>query len=91
MPGRNNPKKSIENVKTLSTAINPAILRQLWIVIEETQTQTLLHLNDADLIQQLLRQLMLRQSLTLAEFNTVIQYLRSRTSLIRDVAQACIA
>lgn len=67
--------------------MNPATLRQLWVVIEETQTPALLRLSDADLIQQLLRQLTLRQSLTLEEFNTVTLYLHSRTSLIRDIAQ----
>ncbi len=71
--------------------MNPVTLRQLWLVIEETQTPTLLRLSDADLIQQLLRQFMLRQSLTVEEFNMVTQYLHSRILLIRDIAQTRVA
>lgn len=71
--------------------MNPATLRQLWVVIEETQTPALLRLSDADLIQQLLRQFTLRQSSTLEEFNTITQYLHTRTSLIRDIAQTRVA
>ena len=70
--------------------MNPAILRQLWAVIEASQTSAMLRLSDADLIQQLLYQLNLKQCLTQEELNTITQYLCSKTSLIRDVAHQVI-
>ncbi len=66
--------------------IDSSILRSLWAIIEETQATILLGLSDTDLIQQLLRQLENRKILSGEETNTVSAYIRSRTSLIRDLA-----
>lgn len=68
--------------------MNSSILRQLWAVIEETQTCVLLRLSDADLVKQLLLQLDSKKLLSGEETSTVSAYIRSRTGLIRDLAQA---
>jgi len=71
--------------------MNSLILRQLWTVIEETQTTVLLRLSDMDLVKQVLNQLGSKTTLSSEEISTVSVYLLSRTSLIRDLAQARLA
>ena len=68
--------------------MNSSILRQLWSVIEETQSSVLLRLSDSELVKQLLSQLDSKNPLTNEEITTVAGYLHSRTSLIRDLALA---
>ncbi|MBD2205471.1 hypothetical protein H6G33_24320 [Calothrix sp. FACHB-1219] len=68
--------------------INSKILRQLWSEVEQTQTSTLVGLSDPDLVKQLVRQLVSKQSLSSEEMNSVNAYLFSRTQLIRDLAFA---
>ncbi len=71
--------------------MNSSILRQLWTVVEETQRSVLLKLSDPDLIQQLLSQLDIKNPLSGEETSIVSAYISSRTSLIRDLAQARLA
>jgi hypothetical protein len=71
--------------------MSSSILRQLWTVIEETQTTVLLRLSDMDLVKQVLNQLGSKTTLSSEEISTVSVYLLSRTSLIRDLAQARLA
>ncbi|GAA6623829.1 hypothetical protein [Scytonema sp. NUACC26] len=66
-------------------------LRQLWSVIEETQTSILLNFSDTELIQQLLKQLQNQKLLSGEELNTINVYLSSRIPLIRDIASARLA
>ncbi len=66
-------------------------LRLLWAVVEETQTNILIQFNDAELIQQLLRQLKNKTWLSSEEMNTISNYLSSRVPLIRDLALARLA
>ncbi|HEY9638330.1 MAG TPA: hypothetical protein V6D14_33380 [Coleofasciculaceae cyanobacterium] len=68
--------------------MNSSTLRQLWSVIAEVQIGTLLKLSDTDLVQQLVNRLESRKPLSREETSTVSAYLRSRTELIRDLAQA---
>ncbi len=68
--------------------MNSWTLRQVWNVIEETQTSVLLELGDAELTQELLRQLESKGLLLNEDVNTMSTYLRSRLTLIRDLAQA---
>jgi len=69
--------------------MNSWTLRQVWNVIEETQTSVLLELGDAELTQELLRQLESKGLLLNNEdINTMSTYLRSKLTLIRDLAQA---
>ena len=68
--------------------INAIMLRQLWSVVEETQAMVLLKLNDTDLVRQILGQLQGRSPLTSEETRSLETYIGSKTSLIRDLAEA---
>lgn len=61
------------------------ILRQLWSAIEETQSRTLLQLNDAELIDQLLTQMNRQRELDREETDAIKSYLQSKLLLIRDM------
>nr|WP_238361120.1 hypothetical protein [Iningainema tapete] len=71
--------------------MNSLTLRHFWSVVEETQTSTLLKVNDADLVQQLLKQLQNRSVYTREEMSTISDYISARIPLIRDLAQARMA
>ncbi|MBW4625913.1 MAG: hypothetical protein KME49_10505 [Brasilonema octagenarum HA4186-MV1] len=71
--------------------INVSTLRQVWSVVEQTHTNVLLRLNDADLVKQLLGELDRLIVLSGEETSSVSAYLYSRTALIRDLAQARLA
>lgn len=71
--------------------MNSSTLRQIWLVIEETQTNILLGFNDAELIQQLLRQLENKMLLSSENNSAISAYISSRVPLIRDLAQARMA
>lgn len=68
--------------------MTPSLLRQLWSLIEDTQSSTLLNLDDTTLTQWLLRQVMQNCALNYAETSVLDNYLRSKLSLIRDLAQS---
>ena len=67
--------------------MTPSMLRQLWSVVEMSQSHILLKLDDASLVQWLLKQLTLQRSLDHHEANILSDYIQSRLSLIRDLAQ----
>jgi len=71
--------------------INSKTLRQIWSLVEQTQSSALLRLSDTDLVKQLLKQLNSQQALSSEEINSVNSYLSSRTNLIRDLATARLA
>jgi hypothetical protein len=68
-------------------AINVSRLRQLWNVVEQTQANLLLNLNDGELVKQILQQISYRETLSSEESDKLSTYIHSRTSLIRDLAQ----
>ncbi|MBU7585002.1 MAG: hypothetical protein KAF91_19195 [Nostoc sp. TH1S01] len=68
--------------------VNSKILRQLWAVVEQTQSSTLLGLNDKDLVKLLLGQIQSNKVLDNEETLSLTDYIYSRTLLIRDLAQA---
>jgi len=67
--------------------MTPTMLRQLWTVIETTQANMLLKLDDANLVQSLLKQIKQQRSLNSDEAHIMSDYLHSKLSLIRDLAQ----
>lgn len=67
--------------------MTPTMLRQLWSLIETTQANILLKLDDASLIQWLLYQLQNQQLYDRDEANIVSDYIRNKLPLIRDLAQ----
>jgi len=67
--------------------MTPAILRQLWSVVETTQAHTLLKLDDASLVQWLTKQTTTKTTLDGSQTDVLSNYIQSRLSLIRDLAQ----
>ena len=66
--------------------MNPTTLRQLWSVVESTQANQLLNLDDDSLEQSILNQFSNRQPLNSEETTVLSSYIRSRLTLIRDLA-----
>jgi hypothetical protein len=66
--------------------MTPTMLRQLWAVIEATQAQILLKLDDASLVDWLLSQLKNQRSLDRQEADILNHYLQTRLNLIRELA-----
>lgn len=67
--------------------MTPTMLRQLWSLIETTQTHLLLKLDDASLVQCILKQFKQEQGLNSEEMNILNDYLNNRLSLIRELAE----
>lgn len=67
--------------------MTPTMLRQLWSLIEKTQANFLLKLDDTSLVDWLLKQLEHQQALNPEEVHILSNYLNNRLSLIRDIAQ----
>ncbi|RCJ18404.1 hypothetical protein A6770_33175 [Nostoc minutum NIES-26] len=66
--------------------MTPKILRQLWSVVENSQTKTLLHMDDASLVQWLVKQTTTQALLDPNETDFLCDYIQSRLALIRDLA-----
>lgn len=66
--------------------MTPLMLRQLWSLIETTQSNVLLNLDDATLIQWLLRRFKAERSLDHGETDVLSSYIRTKLPLIRDLA-----
>ena len=63
-------------------------MRHVWSVIEETETKTILSLNDKDLIGQLLGKLESKKLLSGEQIKEMSTYISSRVPLIRDLAHS---
>ncbi|MEM9540413.1 MAG: hypothetical protein AAGA60_13055 [Cyanobacteria bacterium P01_E01_bin.42] len=68
--------------------MNASILRQLWVSVEQTQATTLLNLSDTELVTQLVGQLGQKHPFSREEQTFWDRYIRSKTPLIRDLAEA---
>jgi hypothetical protein len=66
--------------------MTPTIMRQLWSIVEATHTVTLLQLDDASLVQWLVKQITNQSFLDAHETDFLCEYIQSRLSLIRDLA-----
>ncbi|MBD2327285.1 hypothetical protein [Alkalinema sp. FACHB-956] len=66
--------------------MTPTMLRQLWSLVEMNQATLLLNLDDASLVQWLLKQFRAEQSLNAEEASMVGHYIQSKIPLIRDLA-----
>ena len=66
--------------------MSPSMLRQLWSIVETSQSQMLLNLDDNSLVQCLLKQLKTQRSLDHDEASAYSHYIHSRLPLIRDLA-----
>ena len=63
-------------------------LRQLWLIIENLHTNTLLNLNDFELARKIQAQLNQEACLSSSELDKVKSYIQSRIPLIRDSAES---
>ena len=63
-------------------------LRQIWLIIEQTQTLILLSLSDSELIQWIQEKLKAQRLISNSELNAVGVYVNSRIPLIRDFAES---
>ncbi|WP_414542343.1 hypothetical protein [Nostoc sp. CCY0012] len=66
--------------------MTPKMLRQLWSVVENSQTKTLLQMDDASLVKWLVKQTTNQALLDPKETDFLSDYIQSRLSLIRDLA-----
>jgi hypothetical protein len=66
--------------------MTPKILRQLWSVVENSQTKILLQMDDASLVQWLVKQTTMLALLDPNETDYLSDYVQSRLTLIRDLA-----
>ncbi|WP_375473559.1 hypothetical protein [uncultured Nostoc sp.] len=66
--------------------MTPTIMRQLWSVVETAQAKLLLQLDDASLVQWLVKQTETQVLLDSNETDFLSHYIQSRLALIRDLA-----
>ncbi len=66
--------------------MTPLMLRQIWSVVETTQSNVLLNLDDNSLVQWLLRQLTTERPIDRNEADVMSSYIHSKLPLIRDLA-----
>ncbi len=76
----------VEPINSDMNAISPAILHQLWKIIDNTPANAIEQLDDRDLVNWLTEQFGQNHSLPAQELKTLEQYLASRSQLIRDVS-----
>ncbi|HIK55642.1 MAG TPA: hypothetical protein IGS37_10825 [Synechococcales cyanobacterium M55_K2018_004] len=67
--------------------MTPLMLRQLWSLVDDTQSSLLLNLDDSSLVQWLAGQFYRGRLLNHSEFNTLSDYIRSHLPLIRELAE----
>jgi hypothetical protein len=65
----------------------PTMLHQFWAFIEETQTTTLLNLDDATLVGWLIGQFQRQNVLNNEETQNLSTYISGRLPLIRELAE----
>jgi hypothetical protein len=68
--------------------MDPSTLRLVWDIVEETQSFDLLNLPDTALVKLLLQRIARKVVLTGEEVCLLYDYISSRTSLIRDLADS---
>jgi hypothetical protein len=68
--------------------MNPYLIRQLWSLIEASHSSILLSLDDNSLVRWLMEHISGERSLNANEADNLHHYIRSRLSLIRDVAES---
>ncbi|WP_016949915.1 hypothetical protein [Anabaena sp. PCC 7108] len=66
--------------------MTPTIMRQLWSIVEAAQAVTLLQLDDASLVQWLVKQTTKQALLDPSEADYLCDYIQARLTLIRDLA-----
>ena len=70
--------------------IQSNIIRKVWSSVETINQTTLMQLNDTDLTSQIMRQVEGTSSLDSEERQPLIEYIRSKILLIRDIGDSQI-
>ncbi|MCC0177603.1 hypothetical protein I4641_11500 [Waterburya agarophytonicola K14] len=73
-----------------NTNIESTILRAVWSSVEAINKNTLLQLNDTDLTYRVIRQVEKASILSSEDHQSLIDYIKSRAWLIRDIADSQI-
>lgn len=73
-----------------NTNIESNIIRAVWSSVEAINKNTLLQLNDTDLIYQVMKQIDNAAILTGEDRQSLINYIKARVLLIRDIADSQI-
>jgi len=68
--------------------MDPTLLRQLWSVVETSHSSVLLGLDDSHLVEWLIGQIAEQRGVEPTDTGFLSDYIRSRLSLIRDLAQS---
>ncbi|MGL5080914.1 MAG: hypothetical protein ACRC8A_05455 [Microcoleaceae cyanobacterium] len=68
--------------------MSPSLLRKVWSLIEATQAPLLVTLDDAALVQWLLKRLQAESQINGKEAALMNDYISSKVSLIRDLAES---
>jgi hypothetical protein len=68
--------------------MTPSMLRQIWAIVEHSHSSTLLSLDDQSLVNWLVQQVEEEKPLNPFESEICSGYIRSKLSLIRDVAHS---
>jgi hypothetical protein len=68
--------------------VETSLLHQLWHIINETQTQIVLELDDLNLVKYISIELGKKRILSFEEDNLVRCYIAAKIPLIRDLANA---
>lgn len=71
--------------------MSPEAIRKFWSLIEETQTNILLTLDNDALVNWLARQLRREEFLKMVDASDLNAYISARLPLIRDLAQERLA
>jgi len=72
----------------MATVIDASTMRLLWNVVEEIGSHDLLSLNDSGLMRLVLEEVSHRVSLDSEARSSMVDYIRSKTGLIRDIAES---
>ncbi|MFZ4639963.1 MAG: hypothetical protein ACOYMP_06150 [Nodosilinea sp.] len=65
--------------------MNPQLLRDLWSLVDQSQSSYLLALDDNGLVHWLVEQFRLSQPINKIESDQLSHYIRSKVPLIRDL------
>ncbi|MBU6230031.1 MAG: hypothetical protein KGQ93_10100 [Cyanobacteria bacterium REEB459] len=65
--------------------MNPQLLRDLWSLVDRSQSSYLLTLDDNGLVHWLVEQFRLSQTINKVESDQLSLYIRSKVPLIRDL------
>lgn len=65
--------------------MTPQVMRQFWSIVENAHSQTLLQMDDNNLVCWLVNQTTMRGLLNVNETDFLSEYIKSRLHLIRDI------